>query len=58
MNDVFSQMLAAHAMQGVDGQRNALYEVMQQVTLAGLARGGFFHEAGSMEVLVCDYSMD
>ena len=45
MNDVFSQMLAAHAMQGVDGQRNALYEVMQQVTLAGLARGGFFHEA-------------
>ena len=45
MNDVFSQMLAAHTMPGKDGRRNALYEVMQQVTLAGLARGGFFHEA-------------
>ena len=45
MNDVFRQMLAAHTMPGEDGQRNALYEVMQQVTLAGLARGGFFQEA-------------
>ena len=45
MNDVFSQMLAAHTMPGEDGQRNALYEVMQQVALAGLARGGFFQEA-------------
>ena len=45
MNDVFSQMLAAHTMLGEDGQRNALYEVMQQVALAGLARGGFFQEA-------------
>ena len=45
MNDVFSQMLAAHTMPGEDGRRNALYEVMQQVALAGLARGGFFQEA-------------
>lgn len=45
MNDVFSQMLASHRMPGADGERNALYEVMQQVALAGLARGGFFHEA-------------
>ena len=45
MNDVFSQILAAHTMPGADGQRNALYEVMQQVALAGLARGGFFQEA-------------
>lgn len=45
MNDVFSQMLAAHTMPGEDGKRNALYEVMQQVALAGLARGGFFQEA-------------
>ena len=38
-------MLAAHTMPGEEGKRNALYEVMQQVTLAGLARGGFFTEA-------------
>ena len=36
MNDVFSQMLAAHTMPGEDGKRNALYEVMQQVALAWL----------------------
>ncbi len=45
MNNLFNQMLAAHTMQGEEGKRNALYEVMQQVTLAGLARGGFFQEA-------------
>lgn len=45
MNSLFDQMLAAHTMQGEEGKRNALYEVMQQVTLAGLARGGFFQEA-------------
>ena len=45
MNSLFDQMLAAHTMPGDEGKRNALYEVMQQVTLAGLARGGFFTEA-------------
>ena len=45
MNSLFDQMLAAHTMPGEEGKRNALYEVMQQVTLAGLARGGFFADA-------------
>ena len=45
MNSLFDQMLAAHTMPGDEGKRNALYEVMQQVALAGLARGGFFTEA-------------
>ena len=45
MNEVFNQMMALHKRTGVDGERNALYEVMQQIVLCGLYRGGFFNEA-------------
>lgn len=44
-NDIFSLMLSQHAAHDALGQRNALYETMQQVALAGLYRGGFFREA-------------
>lgn len=45
MNDVFEQMLAAYPCQTQDDRRNAIYEVMQQVVLCGLQRGGFFQQA-------------
>ena len=45
MNEIFNQMMALHKREGSDGERNALYEVMQQVVLSGLYRGGFFNEA-------------
>lgn len=38
-------MLSQYAAQDELGKRNALYETMQQVALAGLYRGGFFKEA-------------
>lgn len=38
-------MLSQHVAQDELGKRNALYETMQQVALAGLYRGGFFKEA-------------
>ena len=38
-------MLRQHDLSTVDSQRNATYEVMQQVVLSGLYRGGFFKEA-------------
>ena len=38
-------MLQQHDLSTVDNQRNATYEVMQQVVLSGLYRGGFFKEA-------------
>ncbi len=44
-NEIFSLMLSQHATHDELGQRNALYETMQQVALAGLYRGGFFKEA-------------
>lgn len=45
MNDIFNIMLQEHNLTTTDSQRNAIYEVMQQVVLAGLYRGGFFKEA-------------
>lgn len=43
--DVFEQMLSRYPMDSVDARRNATYEVLQQVVLSGLYRGGFFSEA-------------
>jgi len=44
-NDVFEQMLAKYPQGNEDQRRNALYEVVQQVALLGLYRGGFFDKA-------------
>lgn len=45
MNEIFNQMMSLHRREGADGERNALYEVMQQIVLCGLYRDGFFNEA-------------
>ncbi len=41
----FDQMLTRYKAQTTDERLNATHEVMQQITLAGLYRGGFFNEA-------------
>ncbi len=45
MSGIFERMLAAHDTSTDTAKRNATYEVMQQVALAGLQRGGFFEKA-------------
>ncbi len=45
MNEVFEQMLSHYDISSTDAHRNALFEVTQQVALAGLQRGGFFEKA-------------
>ena len=45
MTDIFDSMLSAYDIRTADDRRNAIYEVMQQVVLSGLNRGGFFKEA-------------
>jgi predicted nucleotidyltransferase component of viral defense system len=45
MSDIFEQMIEQHTIEGDNDRKNALYEVMQQVVLSGLYRGGFFKEA-------------
>ncbi len=44
-NTVFDQMMARYTLQTDSDRQNALHEVMQQITLAGLHRGGFFTRA-------------
>lgn len=45
MNTIFDQMLASYQIKSETDKRNAMYEIMQQITLAGLYRGGFFEKA-------------
>ncbi len=43
--NIFDQMLARYSPGTDDEMRNATREIMQQITLAGLYRGGFFNNA-------------
>src|SRR5674476_597742 len=43
--NVFDQMLSRYEVQTNDDYINAQHEVMQQIALAGLYRGGFFNKA-------------
>lgn len=45
MNEIFEQMLSRYDTSTSTALRNATFEVMQQVVLAGLHRGGFFDKA-------------
>ncbi len=45
MNTIFDQMLASYQVNSETDKRNAMYEIMQQITLSGLYRGGFFEKA-------------
>lgn len=45
MNTVFDQMLARYEIKTSNDKRNAIHEVMQQITLLGLYRAGFFNKA-------------
>lgn len=45
MSSIFDQMLSRYRIITNDDYTNALHEVMQQITLAGLYRGGFFNYA-------------
>jgi predicted nucleotidyltransferase component of viral defense system len=45
MNNLFDKMLSRYDTRTSTGTANALREVMQQATLAGLYRGGFFTKA-------------
>ena len=40
--NIFDQMVARYEVNSNDDYKNAVHEVMQQIALAGLYRGGFF----------------
>lgn len=43
--NIFEQMLSRYEIKTHEQKRNATYEVMQEITLSGLYRGGFFDKA-------------
>jgi len=45
MDDIFNQMLSVYEINTDVDKRNATFEVMQQIILAGLQQGGFFDKA-------------
>lgn len=45
MDDIFNQMLSSYEINTDTDRRNATFEVMQQIILAGLQQGGFFDKA-------------
>ena len=45
MNELYEKMLSAYDQSTASARRNAIYEVSQQIVLAGLADGGFFDKA-------------
>lgn len=45
MNDIYNGMLSSYDCSTEQRKRNAIYEVNQQIVLAGLYRGGFFDTA-------------
>lgn len=45
MNGIFESMLARYDMSTAERARNATFEVIQQIALAGLKMGGFFDKA-------------
>ena len=45
MTDIYEPMLRRHNLDTADARRTAQYEVMQQIILGGLYRGGFFEKA-------------
>ena len=44
-NEIFNKMLASYDLKDTTKRRNAIFEVNQQIILAGLYNGGFFDKA-------------
>lgn len=45
MNQVLNQMLSKYSINSLQDKKNAIKEVVQEIVLCGLSRGGFFKEA-------------
>ena len=45
MQQVITQMLSKYQIKNIEDKKNAIKEIVQEVVLCGLSRGGFFKEA-------------
>lgn len=45
MQNVLEQMLSRYQINNIDDKKNAIKEIVQEIVLCGLSRGGFFNDA-------------
>lgn len=45
MQQVFRQMLSKYQIRNIEDKKNAIKEIVQEIVLCGLSRGGFFRDA-------------
>ena len=45
MNSVLQNMLSKYEIKNTTDETNAMKEIIQEIVLCGLSRGGFFNEA-------------
>lgn len=45
MQKILNQMLSKYQIENIDDKKNAIKEIVQEIVLCGLSRGGFFKEA-------------
>lgn len=45
MRNVLEQMLSRYQINNIDDKKNAIKEIVQEIVLCGLSRGGFFNDA-------------
>ena len=50
MNSVIEQMITEYEIKNINDEINALKEIIQEIILAGLSRGGFFK--GNLKYLI------
>ena len=52
MNSVLQTMLNKYEIKNTIDETNAMKEIIQEIVLAGLSRGGFFNEAAPLRGLM------
>ena len=45
MNTILNQMLKKYDIRNIQDETNAMKEIIQEIIICGLSRGGFFDEA-------------
>ena len=45
MNNILNQMLEKYQVKNIQDETNAIKEIIQEIVICGLSRGGFFNEA-------------
>ena len=50
MNNIIEQMLSKYEIKNLNDEINALKEIIQEIVLAGLSRGGFFNDTATTEI--------